>query len=310
MIRVAAAVATAGATEAIAATIGDVAISESANEFAKATDNFWKKEQTRKTAMDEFRANLIALTPKIGAAGKDEESKQQHRKLIIVVDELDRCRPDYSLSLLEIMKHFFDVPNVHFVLGVKLSALENSVRARYGSGMEATLYLEKLINLTTHLPNKTDMKVDVNSKYFDNFRNKDPHLAHVNQYTKIYIQLLKKCSLRDVQKIISLADLLPSKIQNEYDLVIVAVGMLVSKVCEPNLYNQIINAKTATERADVLDKVSELYQLHSGELKSLRDSQIKIQNSWQKAINNAEHHDDFSHIRDEYLEAFEPYKSK
>jgi len=30
-------------------------------------------------------------------------------KVIIIVDELDRCRPDYAIRVLEIIKHLFDV---------------------------------------------------------------------------------------------------------------------------------------------------------------------------------------------------------
>lgn len=71
---------------------------------------------------------------------------------MIVVDELDRCRPDYALALLEIIKHFFAVPHVHFVLGVNLRELENSVKARYGGGINAGLYLQKFVTLTMGLP--------------------------------------------------------------------------------------------------------------------------------------------------------------
>ena len=75
-----------------------------------------------------FRLTLEELT-------KPDDAKPI--KLVIVVDELDRCRPDYALSLLEIIKHFFNVEGVHFVLGVNLSELQNIVRARYGRNIKA-----------------------------------------------------------------------------------------------------------------------------------------------------------------------------
>ena len=53
--------------------------------------------------------------------------KKKDNKVIIVIDELDRCRPDYALEVLEVIKQFFSVDNVHFVLGVNLEVLENMV---------------------------------------------------------------------------------------------------------------------------------------------------------------------------------------
>ena len=90
------------------------------------------------------------------------------KPLIIVVDELDRCRPDYALSVLEIVKHFFNVKNVHFVLGVNLRALENSVEARYGTGIDANNYLKKFIHIKTSFPDKLGERgrIDPLEEYF------------------------------------------------------------------------------------------------------------------------------------------------
>ena len=68
----------------------------------------WEAEKKRVEAINEFRVAL-------------ENSAKQHR-LVFIIDELDRCRPDYALSLLEVSKHFFQVQNVHFILGANLIA--------------------------------------------------------------------------------------------------------------------------------------------------------------------------------------------
>jgi predicted KAP-like P-loop ATPase len=39
-------------------------------------------------------------------------------KAIVIVDELDRCRPDYAITFLETIKHIFDLPGVVFVLAI------------------------------------------------------------------------------------------------------------------------------------------------------------------------------------------------
>lgn len=142
--RIALAVGTGSATEFGGAALdaGAKALGKLATETA---DDFWDKEASRRDAMHEFGAALKALTLPGGEEGTP-------RKLVIVVDELDRCRPDYALSLLEVIKHFFAVDHVHFVLGVNLRELENMVRVRYGTQEGASLYLQKFVTLTMELP--------------------------------------------------------------------------------------------------------------------------------------------------------------
>ncbi len=147
--RVGFAVGTAGAIEAANA-LGDAAIGKLADVTDASIDQFWKTEANRIAAMQAFRQALTDLTtPKNDA--------EKTRKIVFIVDELDRCRPDYALSMLEIIKHFFAVPNVHFVLGVNLGSLENSVRKRYGAQfLDASTYLQKFIHLRMSFPKFLD----------------------------------------------------------------------------------------------------------------------------------------------------------
>ena len=48
--------------------------------------------------------------------------------LIVLIDELDRCRPSYAVELLETAKHLFSVDRVVFVLAVNRSELAHSIR--------------------------------------------------------------------------------------------------------------------------------------------------------------------------------------
>jgi hypothetical protein len=68
------------------------------------------------------------------------------------VDELDRCRPDFSIQLLERIKHYFDTPGVSFLVLTNLCQLEASVSAVYGSEIDAGNYLRKFFHLTVDLP--------------------------------------------------------------------------------------------------------------------------------------------------------------
>ena len=60
-------------------------------------------------------------------------NKQQvtHR-LLIFIDELDRCRPTFAIETLEVVKHFFNVPNVVFVFSLDMNQLQKSIKTIYG----------------------------------------------------------------------------------------------------------------------------------------------------------------------------------
>lgn len=74
------------------------------------------------------------------------------QRIVFVIDELDRCRPDFALSLLEIVKHFFSVPGLVFVLSVSRNQLEAAIKKRYGNEVNANQYLQKFVHLWTVLP--------------------------------------------------------------------------------------------------------------------------------------------------------------
>ena len=71
--------------------------------------------------------------------------------LVIVIDELDRCRPLFAIELLERIKHLFDVPHVVFVLGMDVDQLKKSLKAVYGD-IDAQDYLLKFLDVEIILP--------------------------------------------------------------------------------------------------------------------------------------------------------------
>jgi len=155
------------------------------SELSKASETFWQKEDIRRKAMDTFKATLKALT-------EPEEDGTPTQKLVIVVDELDRCRPDYALSLLEIIKHFFDVPGVHFVLGVNMRELENSVKARYGTDIDAGLYLQKFVTLKMQLPRYGgSVRQSNGADYFDKMASKMEMLEEFKNWGRFYLSCMQ-----------------------------------------------------------------------------------------------------------------------
>ncbi|MCI5099421.1 KAP family P-loop NTPase fold protein [Phaeobacter italicus] len=180
-LRIGASVATFGATEAlsdmgdaVANAVGDETQTILRSDIGNGeAEKFWTAHEARIAAMKAFRIALTELTEPVTEDQATEDDKLRvgnpTRKLVVVVDELDRCRPDYALSLLEIIKHFFNVPGVHFVLGVNLTELQNSVRARYGSGVDAARYLRKFVTFGFDLPSYNSVmgRNDIAALYFE-----------------------------------------------------------------------------------------------------------------------------------------------
>jgi predicted KAP-like P-loop ATPase len=45
-----------------------------------------------------------------------EITKKEKKPLVFIVDELDRCKPEFAIRLIERIKHFFDIPKLYSFL--------------------------------------------------------------------------------------------------------------------------------------------------------------------------------------------------
>ena len=99
-----------------------------------------KQYDEDKNGISEFKKELANFAKTIS----EEENKKT--PLIFFVDELDRCKPDFSLALLEKIKHIFSVEGVVFVLGIDRGQLEQSVKSIYGQKMDEDGYLRRFID--------------------------------------------------------------------------------------------------------------------------------------------------------------------
>ena len=76
------------------------------------------------------------------------------KPIILFIDELDRCRPDYAVDMLEVIKHVFDVENVKVVLVTNTKQLRAAINHRYGAEVDAQKYLDKFLKYSFALPEK------------------------------------------------------------------------------------------------------------------------------------------------------------
>ena len=86
------------------------------------------------------------------------------QRLVVFVDDLDRCLPEKAIEVLEAIKLFLDVPGCVFVLGMDRSIVEKGIELRYRHLVPSSasspsdypisgdFYLQKMIQLPFHLP--------------------------------------------------------------------------------------------------------------------------------------------------------------
>ena len=101
--------------------------------------------QAAQISIKTFRSRLQEIAMELAQS-------KENRPLIVVIDELDRCRPSYAVELLEIAKHLFAVDKVIFAIAVNRSELAHSIKAIYGNDFDARGYLHRFFDLEFRLP--------------------------------------------------------------------------------------------------------------------------------------------------------------
>lgn len=77
---------------------------------------------------------------------------EKGNRLVLFIDELDRCKPTFAVKFLERIKHYFEHPNITFVFSVNMAELANTIQNYYGEGFDAGRYLNRFFDYTFHLP--------------------------------------------------------------------------------------------------------------------------------------------------------------
>lgn len=128
-------------------------------------------------------------------------------KLVIFIDELDRCRPTFAVEMLESIKHYFDDERFIFVMSINKPQLIHTISRYYGEGFGSDLYLNKFFDISIQLP-PADTRT-----YFDNLGISCDSSYWIDQFAR---ELQKKysLSLRDSTRYLQKITFIKDKFQN------------------------------------------------------------------------------------------------
>lgn len=91
---------------------------------------------------------------------------ERGNRLVIFIDELDRCKPSYAVKLLERIKHYFDNDRITFVFSINSLELQHTIKKHYGENFDACKYLDRFFDLRVSIP-QPDMSKFYRSIDFD-----------------------------------------------------------------------------------------------------------------------------------------------
>jgi hypothetical protein len=109
-------------------------------------DKLSSEYQEQAEAIREIRNKLSLLASDL------EENFGANLPVIVLIDELDRCRPTYAIEMLEAIKHFFKTDNFVFVVATDTEQLCHSITAVYGSEFDSKQYLKRFFDRKAALP--------------------------------------------------------------------------------------------------------------------------------------------------------------
>lgn len=118
------------------------------------------------------------------------------KKILFVIDDLDRCKPTFAVELFESIKHNFNSDSAAFVICANNEQLQYTIKKYYGEGFDGYEYLDRFYDLVINLP---EPDIERYVKY--NLRLDEPD----NIYNQVAIDIAKieHMSLRQVNRYIS-----------------------------------------------------------------------------------------------------------
>lgn len=160
----------------------------------------------------------------------------EKKPIIIVVDELDRCLPEYAIKVLERLHHiFYDIEKVIVIMAVDNRQLDNTIKKIFGDETDTDKYLKKFIDFKLYLDQGVHSKefYEKFDFYFSKFKIKD-----ISEFQNGLSTLFKKIKIREQEKIIRKADLIHS---------ICADKEYSETVCLFELFYLILKSETNSE---------------------------------------------------------------
>ena len=214
----------------------------------------------------------------------DEIINEHGERLILFVDELDRCKPDFAVRVLERLKHYFTIDDrVKIVFSVNINQLEHTIRHFYGDDFDSHRYLDRFFDMKINIP-KADLEK------FCSYVDQNMHSTEYGSFFYYLVDMIEyfKMSLREINKYLSImndmfetnhlgAPTIISERTKQCILYILAPIICASEITSPNVYQRLINGSGSDIIRDIGNKIcfipefSDLWKEGESSIKKNRD---------------------------------------
>lgn len=208
--------------------------------------------EDRVSDYERVRDDFRQFTANLSKAAETLSESHDDRPLVIIIDELDRCRPSYAVELLEIAKHWFMVDRIVFVLAVNRSQLAHSIRVLYGAEFDAEGYLGRFFDLDFILPESNRNRFVANlltthqldSLAFNAQRSLDGHVIGAGIAVLREFLMLPSFSLRSANQAVNrLGMMLALFDQPAAAVAVTSVVAMILRVTDRDVYSSFIGGE-------------------------------------------------------------------
>ncbi len=126
--------------------------------LSTARDELQKQAEKERARIDQVRSQMSKLVKQVIDSVDEEKEPNASYRLVIVIDDLDRCSPENMVRLFEWLKNHLSVGQCVFIMALDHEAAARAIVGRYKTylGEEHDIaygyrYLEKLIDLEWEL---------------------------------------------------------------------------------------------------------------------------------------------------------------
>lgn len=188
----------------------------------------------------------------------------EEKKIVIIIDELDRCKPTFAVELLEVIKHYFSYEKISYIICSNKSQLSHTIKKYYGFDFDGFGYLDRFIDLEYNLP-FPDTTEYLNRVLNVNNRSKFPY----NQLVKVNCSYFA-LSLREINKYVFISEIIinrfkrkDSRASKNFDLfynLIFPLYCFGSKLTRPNNYKNFLENLGLNELEEYIDENKDYFE--------------------------------------------------
>ncbi|MCJ8046597.1 KAP family P-loop NTPase fold protein [Blautia sp. NSJ-166] len=177
-------------------------------------DNLDKHIQKQQEATFAFD-NIFALKKALNNVRGSLEALAENKTILFIVDELDRCLPEYSIRVLENIHHIFSgIDNFITLLAIDRDELTQVIKTAYGTDIDTSAYLKKIIDFYVQLDFGKPAS-DYLDKYADFFSHFFGFDTSINWCNSAVPTLMAFLDIRTQEKIWKKAELIHNMITNK-----------------------------------------------------------------------------------------------